>query len=214
MVLPRSLALDKGSRIDIVFELVWDSLGGLIDLCTLNFCCISMRMGNGLAGVSVFIWKWNFLLKLTKMIPVIVEHLVCAVHFIHILALHLTANQIKDYYLQLLKVNVWRSVTLPRDWGLHATKRQPRISACLPDVEVHPLKDYLIPGPRSLFSTLPQNWSRAGAAGSILSSLDWLISDWPRAYRKQMEQTLRSCWAQKRQSSPDPSVFFIWHFVR
>lgn len=33
------------------------------------------------------------------MIPVIVEHLVCAVHFIHILALHLTANQIKDYYL-------------------------------------------------------------------------------------------------------------------
>lgn len=31
------------------------------------------------------------------MIPVIVEHLVCAIHFIHILAL-LTTNQISNYY--------------------------------------------------------------------------------------------------------------------
>lgn len=31
------------------------------------------------------------------MIPVIVEHLVCAMHFIHILAL-LTTNQISNYY--------------------------------------------------------------------------------------------------------------------
>lgn len=127
----------------------------------------------------------------------------------------LTMNQVHSYHTSftVTKSEAWRGqvsylgteVLMPVNGSLEFVRKSSRHQSPSSQWLPHSL-------PRKLFSHLPENWSRAGEAVSILLSSDWLISGWPSAYRKQMEQTPGSCWAQKGQSSPAPSIF-TWHFV-
>lgn len=149
------------------------------------------------------------------MIPAIVHHPVphtlCT--FLHLI---FTTNQIRSYYPSTVaRSESWRSqvsylgteFSMPVSASLEFALKSPWCQSSSSQWLPHSLpKKHLLP----VATELEQSWG----SSQHLSSSNWLIPDWPRTYRKQMEQTRGSCWAQKRQSSPAHLVFFTWHFAR
>lgn len=206
------LALDKERRRcndGTVRRRSWKVLG----LTYLQYHHTSWGMGSSFAVIFFSPEEQTLLKRVVKVKSDIVEHPWCATPFTSILSLPITKQVIIYYPSTMVKQEAWGICKLPKDWDLSAEECNPGICPeTFLKTKSFPSTFVSIPHWGSLFPHLLQSWSRAGVAVNILCSSAWLIPDWPGSFRKQMEHTLGSCWAQKRPSSSVPSVIFYVTF--
>lgn len=175
-------------------------------------------MGNCLASVPLHTWRMKFIMKTNeKWYLLLLNTLLCVTHIYIFSNLILTTNHISSYYpsstvakneaergqVSYLGTEVLTPVSGSLEFVLKSSWRQSPSFQWSP----HSL-------PRKLLLPIDMELEQSWDSSQHFVILRLADAHWPSAYRKQMEPTLGSCWAQKRQSSLAPSIFFTWHFVR